>query len=280
MEEEKLNQFDRLDLSHNAGYFETNDSDIELSDEGEMGSELGEEGSALREAAKELKGKSDQFELDMDKELDGMIGDMGYPVSLLKHLQGVETDGSESGAGKFKKDSHLGFYDNVYFDSDEDDTTEEGEKKRVLSNDELLYDPMADEQDEQWVNSQRLAYRNLKSSDTNDENNPSKKEEMPQSDAILSCPSCMVSLCIDCQQHESYKNQFRAMFVMNCRVETSETLKYKKKKKKRDRKGVPDKTMVEYDVYNPVKCAGCDTEVGVYDSDEVFHFYNVLPSEP
>ena len=38
-----------------------------------------------------------------------------------------------------------------------------------------------------------------------------------RSDAILSCPLCFTTLCIDCQQHDTYDNQFRAMFVMNCR---------------------------------------------------------------
>lgn len=38
-----------------------------------------------------------------------------------------------------------------------------------------------------------------------------------RSDAILSCPLCFTTLCIDCQQHEKWENQFRAMFVMNCR---------------------------------------------------------------
>eukprot|EP00271_Cylindrocystis_brebissonii_P002819 TRINITY_DN13600_c0_g1_i1.p1 TRINITY_DN13600_c0_g1~~TRINITY_DN13600_c0_g1_i1.p1 ORF type:complete len:164 (-),score=27.31 TRINITY_DN13600_c0_g1_i1:533-1024(-) len=32
------------------------------------------------------------------------------------------------------------------------------------------------------------------------------------------------------------------------------------------------------DVFHPVKCAECSTDVAVFDSDEVFHFYNVIPS--
>lgn len=37
------------------------------------------------------------------------------------------------------------------------------------------------------------------------------------SDAILSCPGCFTTLCIECQQHDRYDDQFRAMLVMNCR---------------------------------------------------------------
>lgn len=32
------------------------------------------------------------------------------------------------------------------------------------------------------------------------------------------------------------------------------------------------------DVYHPVVCSVCSSEVGVYDKDEVYHFFNVLAS--
>lgn len=38
------------------------------------------------------------------------------------------------------------------------------------------------------------------------------------SDAVLSCPCCFQIVCMDCQRHERYTNQFRAMFVMNIDV--------------------------------------------------------------
>jgi len=38
-----------------------------------------------------------------------------------------------------------------------------------------------------------------------------------KSDAVLSCPACLTTVCIDCQQHALAEGQFRAMFVMNCR---------------------------------------------------------------
>lgn len=58
-----------------------------------------------------------------------------------------------------------------------------------------FFDPDLDEHDENWVVQQRQGR---------------------QTDAILSCPSCFTTCCIDCQQHE-YKDQYRAMFVTNCR---------------------------------------------------------------
>lgn len=32
------------------------------------------------------------------------------------------------------------------------------------------------------------------------------------------------------------------------------------------------------DTYHPVKCVSCNTEVAVYDIDEVYHFFNVFTS--
>ncbi|KAL3768815.1 hypothetical protein ACHAWU_006916 [Discostella pseudostelligera] len=46
------------------------------------------------------------------------------------------------------------------------------------------------------------------------------------SDAILSCPSCFNIVCMDCQQHEKYANQYRAMFVMNIGVDWNRKMVY------------------------------------------------------
>ena len=283
---EQLDRLDRLDCSHNAGYFETNDSDLELS-EGEMCVDLAAYSSGDdANQAKELKIKSEQFELDMDKELSDMIGDMGYPTYLLNHLTSTEDNEKDE---KYKpntaqdKDNDIGFYDNIYFDSDtevDDDMDDTKSNKRVLTNDELFYDPNADDLDEEWVNTQRMTYRNIKTE--SEEGKDFRTNDKPKSDAILSCPCCMVTLCIDCQQHDSYKNQFRAMFVMHSIVDTGENLKFKRKKPKIKFKErhLTDTNEVEFDIYHPVRCGSCQTEVGVFDGDEVYHFYNVLPSEP
>ena len=70
------------------------------------------------------------------------------------------------------------------------------------------------------------------------------------------------------------------MFVFNCLVETGETLTYKIKEKKRRRRGRGKKEEEEKEgegeLYNPVKCAVCQTKVGVYDKEEIYHFFNVL----
>ena len=46
------------------------------------------------------------------------------------------------------------------------------------------------------------------------------------SDAILSCPRCFNVVCMDCQQHERYANQYRAMFVMNIGVDWTKKMMY------------------------------------------------------
>ena len=89
-------------------------------------------------------------------------------------------------------------------------------------------------------------------------------------------------------RHDIYKTQYRAMFVMNSRVCKDELLRYenKRKGKKRRIKDGPGKLIPAdaeeskmTELYNPVKCGECGTVIAVYDSDEVFHFFNVLASQ-
>ena len=82
------------------------------------------------------------------------------------------------------------------------------------------------------------------------------------------------------------------MFVMNCKVLSDEILRYKEPKKKKFKRHrrreaaskanaeeagfVPAQDAAAESIYHPVKCEKCDTEVAVYDEDEVYHFFNVL----
>lgn len=59
-----------------------------------------------------------------------------------------------------------------------------------------FYDSEADDKDQVWAQKQRQGRR---------------------SDAVLSCPGCLTTVCIDCQRHEYITTQYRAMFVRNCR---------------------------------------------------------------
>ena len=69
------------------------------------------------------------------------------------------------------KDKKEEFYDDIYFSSASSEDMSDGadgdgrkkkkkSKRRKLTNDELLYDPNMDREDERWVNRQRMVYRN------------------------------------------------------------------------------------------------------------------------
>ena len=73
------------------------------------------------------------------------------------------------------------------------------------------------------------------------------------------------------------------MFVMNCSVDSSELLKYpypnKKRKKKKQKSCTTQDTSSETEEkFHPVRCNECNTVVAVYDTDEIYHFFNVLAS--
>lgn len=61
-------------------------------------------------------------------------------------------------------------------------------------------------------------------------------------------------------RHERYTNQYRAMFVTNCRIIKSERYK--------------DKGSDE--AFYPVHCSSCDTHVAMMDEEEVYHFFNII----
>jgi hypothetical protein len=80
------------------------------------------------------------------------------------------------------------------------------------------------------------------------------------------------------------------MFVKNCVVDETQVLHYprtaeKKKGKKKSAASpaenaaapLPDRGSSE-DRFHPVRCVACTTQVGVYDQEEVYHFFNVLSS--
>lgn len=147
--------------------------------------------------------------------------------------------------------------------------------KSEPTDDDLLYDPDADDEDQKWVDEQRQA-------SVGAANAAAGNRKPPQSDAVLNCPCCMTMLCLDCQRHEIYKTQFRAMFVFNCTVDFDERLEYKAKNKRQRRFRATGSekcaSEAEVDNYFAVKCSICSTQVAVYDRDEVYHFFNVLSS--
>ena len=161
-------------------------------------------------------------------------------------------------------------------------------KTKEQKNDLLFYDCDQDLHDQEWLDSYRAQ-------SVNNSTKESKQQQLHectrlkeiQSDATLNCPCCLTLLCLDCQRHEIYRTQYRAMFVLNCRIERSAKLIYRnkeelRKKFKRSRKyraKQDSETITDIkDIYNPVFCVKCNTQVALFDCDEVYHFFSVLAS--
>lgn len=114
-------------------------------------------------------------------------------------------------------------------------------KQRIIpTNDELLYDPDEDDRDQAWVDARRRRWETPKESlmekilahfvntfnkiktlsshshdlgflcrynckkrtATTSQPQPPHSQALPNSDAILNCPACMTTLCLDCQRWE------------------------------------------------------------------------------
>ncbi|XP_056624717.1 E2F-associated phosphoprotein [Triplophysa dalaica] len=246
----------------------------------------------------------DEFEKEMEAELSSTMKKMENSWSA------SSTQGQGSGATGGTSTENIRQtqeYDSIYFDSDDEQNETAGSsrshrrnKRGVLTNDELFYDPEEDDRDQAWVDARRKEYRNQRKTPQS-ANRKNKAPALPSSDAVLNCPACMTTLCLDCQRHEKYRTQYRAMFVMNCAVDKEEVLRYQtanKRKQNRRRKraqqepaatesemdtdaGLTDARLAgmdEDEIYHSVKCTECSTEVAVYDKDEVYHFFNILAS--
>lgn len=160
-----------------------------------------------------------------------------------------------------------------WLSDDSDDATDEdslnvkdGQLGTEADHDAWHLDPKSDDMDATWVMKQRNGR---------------------QSDAILNCPGCLTTLCLDCQKHTEYHNQWRAMFVMNCLITdkpympsgSSGSGKHTGKKRGLDsHSGWRNDETHETALQKMVVCEACRTEVGVVDQDEVYVFFNVFPS--
>lgn len=164
-----------------------------------------------------------------------------------------------------------------------------------------FYDPDEDEDNELWVRQHRERLKIIpprpekaskKDGKDKDWEEDAKDYDDGKTDAVLSCPACMSLLTRDCQRHELYKNQYRAVFVENCNVITDKILflpptESKRSKKARKKKAAGPKpnevvdpgdlsSIPKEDLFHPVQCSTCSLNVGVFDHDEIYHFFDVL----
>ncbi|KAG5184330.1 E2F-associated phosphoprotein [Tribonema minus] len=152
-----------------------------------------------------------------------------------------------------------------------------------------LYDKDLDDQDEVFV---QAHYRGVPKSKPVPPQRHAQRQEgqhgedkaQPsrfKSDAHLSCPACFDSVCLECQRHARYANQYRAMLVMNVTVDTDQVLVPRQQQQQQQQQqrqqpsggyGAPPQ-----EALHPVRCAGCGAELGVYEADEeLYHFFNVI----
>jgi len=244
--------------------------------------------SKEKEDKQDEEEEMDEFEADMQKEMEQRVYQAEKEAAIANEEQHMdvleleqqeseekteeEAGGSATNASKEETEKDKEKYDDIYFDSDDEDEGRKTEKRKMMTDDDLLYDPNMDDDDQTWVDDVRRSYQQS-GQQKNKENNP---KPLANSDAVLNCPACFTVVCLDCQRHELYKTQYRAMFVINCSVNTEEIMKLPVKKRGKGKKG---KTITHPDdEYHPVRCDQCRTEIAMYDKDEVYHFFNVVAS--
>mmetsp|Transcript_13026 Transcript_13026/g.19171 ORF Transcript_13026/g.19171 Transcript_13026/m.19171 type:complete len:203 (-) Transcript_13026:4055-4663(-) len=171
---------------------------------------------------------------------------------------------------------------------EEDDETLKFGNVEEPSNVDQLYCPDMDDTDEAWV------HKNLRSDISKPVANKSALHDGTESqqrevlesekttDAVLSCPCCFTTVCMDCQRHVKYPNQFRAMFVMNITVNWESNLVYDPVVKRlvdEKKNTLQSPIREEQEVYYSVHCIQCQTQVAVLDmKEELYHFFECLSS--
>ncbi|TRY62735.1 hypothetical protein TCAL_00814 [Tigriopus californicus] len=110
---------------------------------------------------------ADPFELEMENELEQRAQHAQKAQGWTEPLKGEDLDPGPSSS------SASGTYDPIYFDSDDEDHDKDKEtesenqpesslatpsKRKMMSNDELLYDPDQDDRDQAWADSVRKQY--------------------------------------------------------------------------------------------------------------------------
>ena len=68
------------------------------------------------------------------------------------------------------------------------------------TDDDLLYDPEEDDENSRWVEKQRRSYQPQTGTSAVG-SKKGKVRPLPSSDAVLDCPACMTTLCLDCQRY-------------------------------------------------------------------------------
>uniref|UniRef100_A0A0N5BV29 E2F-associated phosphoprotein n=1 Tax=Strongyloides papillosus TaxID=174720 RepID=A0A0N5BV29_STREA len=148
-----------------------------------------------------------------------------------------------------------------------------------------FYCALEDDLNQKWVDDKLRKQKGLNSEEANEGENKDLDGLNGEytdcdfkTDAVLSCPSCLTVVCYECQRHESYKNQYRAMFAQSVKVDFDKKLYIPVNSKMHSTELVsviPENAKTD-DIFYPVYCAHCKHRIGVYDNEEVYHFFEVI----
>ena len=114
-------------------------------------------------AEEQIHGMSDdEFEAEMEKELQRRVRTAETAAALTAPSESIQLpdENENEGAADDEMGENEGSaaakenYSDIYFDSDE----EEGENRKLKTNDELFYDPEQDDEDQAWVDDVRRSY--------------------------------------------------------------------------------------------------------------------------
>ena len=158
-------------LSGVSGNEEEDDFDKCMDDELTLALDAYIKGFDERITNKATKSTSDALSIEDTQEMQESQTSKETDATSSKPSHSQTTDSSNKATSSKDKEEDE-FYDDIYFSSgssedmsDGGDAGAQGKKKqknkrRKLTNDELLYDPNMDKEDEKWVNRQRMAYHN------------------------------------------------------------------------------------------------------------------------
>ena len=150
----------------------------------------------------------------------------------------MRTRDSSSSSSSFSSSASRGTDDETTSADDDD-----GDDDDV----DLFYDATLDAKDEKRVRGKKKKKNNV--------------NDATETDAILSCPKCLSTVCTQCQRHEKFDLQFRAVESFGTTVDedifTDDNGSFRGRK---------------------VRCEACEETVGLLDEEDVYHFFNVVPS--
>jgi|SaaInlStandDraft_6_1057023.scaffolds.fasta_scaffold34172_1 hypothetical protein len=186
--------------------------------------------------------------------------------------------------------------DDDFTSSDDSDQYDEQKVRSKYPEDEIFFDPAEDEADARWVMENLHSQSRFRKRASTGKVSPHDdvvrsnaasviKKTSISSDtgffrpSALSCPGCFSILTLDCQRHVDYHNQFRAMFVRNCRVNMDRPMQVRQVDTATANASSHQGDGIDSETFYPVACVHCDASLGMMDTDDIYHFVDVLVTE-